>query len=72
MMNYVLMVVIASNIQSVGVYGDQSACQKAAKDFQSQGVKAVCVQQESPEQAITKMTALMKTMMEQMNNGNRN
>lgn len=66
MITYSLMVVVASTIQSVGVYSDQTVCHQAAKEFQSQGVKAVCVQQESPEQSMKKMAELMKNMMNQM------
>ena len=65
-MNYALVLIIASNIQTAGIYGSAAECQKAAKEWQAQSVKAGCVQQESPEQAIAKMQSIMKTMLEQM------
>ncbi len=65
-MNYVLVLVLSTNIQTVGSFNDQSSCQQAAKEFQAQSVKAVCVQQESPEQAIRKMQTMMQSMIENM------
>jgi hypothetical protein len=65
-MNYALILIIASNIQTAGLYATAPDCQRAAKEWQAQGVKAGCVQQESPEQAIAKMQSIMRTMMEQM------
>lgn len=65
-MNYALVLIIASNIQSVGTYGTEADCQKAAKEWQNQSVKAGCVQQQSPEQMIAKMQSIMKTMLDQL------
>lgn len=65
-MNYALILIIASNIQTAGIYSSAAECQNAAKEWQAQSVKAGCVQQESPEQAIVKMQSIMKTMLEQM------
>jgi hypothetical protein len=65
-MNYALILILASNVQSVGVYADQPSCQKAAREFQAQNVKAACVQQETPEQAFAKMQSIMKSMIDSM------
>ena len=68
-MNYALILIIASNIQTAGIYNSAADCQRAAKEWQTQNVKAGCVQQESPEQAIAKMQSIMKLMMKEMNDG---
>lgn len=65
-MNYALVLIIASNIQTAGIYGSEAACQRAAKEWQAQSVKAGCVQQESPEQAVAKMQSIMRIMLEQL------
>jgi hypothetical protein len=65
-MSYALILIIASNIQTAGLYATATDCQQAAKEWQTQDVKAGCVQQESPEQAIAKMQSIMRTMMEQI------
>lgn len=58
-MNWVLILMTASGLQQVGLYDQQAACTQAAKDWQSQGVKAGCVQQESPERAMKKIAAVI-------------
>jgi hypothetical protein len=65
-MNYALILILASNVQTAGIYSTAADCQKAAREWQAQSVKAGCVQQETPEQALAKMQAVMKAMMEQM------
>ena len=62
-MNWVLVLITAGSLQSVGYYEQQSACQAAVKDANSQGVKALCVQQQSPEQAVAQMQRLMDQMI---------
>jgi hypothetical protein len=61
--------------QQVAVFASRSECVKEAQAIIQQGPSAYCVpvnQQPSPEEAIKRMTALMKTMMKEMENGNRN
>lgn len=58
-MNWVLLLLVSGNLQTVGFYDQQSACSQAAKDWQAQGVKAGCVQQESPERALKKIAAFV-------------
>lgn len=65
-MIYTLVLVTAMGLQSVGTYNNADQCKVAAKEWQSQGIKAGCVQQESPEQAIAKMQTLMVNMIERM------
>jgi len=53
-------------IQPVGNYANISECQSAAKDWQSQGVKAGCVRQETPEQAAAKISQTFRLMLDSM------
>jgi len=62
-MNWVLVLLTAGNLQSVGYYEQQSACQSAAKEWQSQGVKSGCVQQQTPEAAVAQMQKAMEQMI---------
>lgn len=60
--------------QQVAVFASRSECVKEAQAIIQQGPSAYCVpinQQPSPEEAIRKMTAMMKLMMKEMN-GNSN
>jgi len=60
--------------QQVAVFASRSECVKEAQAIIQQGPSAYCVpvnQQPSPEEAIRKMTAMMKMMMKEMN-GNSN
>lgn len=62
-MNWVLVLITAGSLQSVGYYEQQSTCQTAAKEWQTQGVKAGCVQQQSPEAAVAQMQRAMEQMI---------
>jgi hypothetical protein len=62
-MNWILVLLTAGNLQSVGYYEQQSACQSAAKEWQSQGVKSGCVQQQTPEAAVAQMQKAMEQMI---------
>lgn len=60
--------------QQVAVFASRSECVKEAQAVIQQGPSAYCVpinQQPSPEEAIRKMSAMMKLMMKEMN-GNSN
>lgn len=60
--------------KQVAVFASRSECVKEAQAIIQQGPSAYCVpinQQPSPEEAIRKMTAMMKLMMKEMN-GNSN
>lgn len=61
-MNWALVLVTAGTLQSVGYYDQKSQCQEAAAEWQRQGIKAGCVQQMSPEQVMSKMQVMIKTM----------
>ena len=65
-MIYTLVLITTAGLQSVGTYNNVDQCKAAAKDWQGQGVKAGCVQQESPEQAVKRMQALMVNMISQL------
>lgn len=56
--------------QQVAVFASRSECIREAQAIIQQGPSAYCVpvnQQPSPEEAIRKMTAMMKLMMKEMN-----
>ena len=63
---YSLVLITALGIQPVGNYANIAECQSAAKQWQAQDVKAGCVQQESPEQALAKMSQMLKAMIDTM------
>ncbi len=55
--------------QQVAVFSSRAQCMQEAQNIIQQGPSAYCVpvnQQPSPEEAVRKMTALMKTMMKEM------
>lgn len=55
--------------QQLAVFSSRSQCIAEAQNIIQQGPSAYCVpvnQQPSPEEAIRKMTAMMKTMMKEM------
>ena len=56
--------------QQVAVFASRSECIREAQAIIQQGPSAYCVpvnQQPSPEEAIRKMTAMIKLMMKEMN-----
>lgn len=65
-MIYALVLVTTMGLQTVGTYNNPDQCKVAAKEWQAQGMKAGCVQQESPEQIMLKMQTIMTTMIERM------
>lgn len=57
--------------QQVAVFTNRAQCMQEAQSIIQQGPSAYCVplnQQPSPEEAIRKMTAMMKMMMKEMDN----
>lgn len=59
--------------QQVALFASRSECIKEAQAIIQQGPSAYCVpvnQQPSPEEAVRKMTAMMKLMMKEMNGNN--
>ncbi len=55
--------------QQVAVFSSKTQCMQEAQNIIQQGPSAYCVsvnQQPSPEEAIKRMTALMRTMMKEM------
>lgn len=56
--------------QQLAVFNNRAQCMQEAQNIIQQGPSAYCVpvnQQPSPEEAIRKMTAMMKLMMKEMN-----
>lgn len=56
--------------QQLAVFNNRAQCMQEAQNIIQQGPSAYCVpvnQQPSPEEAIRKMTAMMKIMMKEMN-----
>lgn len=56
--------------QQVAIFDNRTQCIQEAQNIIQQGPSAYCVpvnQQPSPEEAIRKMTAMMKMMMKEMN-----
>ena len=70
-MTWVLTLLTAAGLQSVGVYDQQAACDRAAQEWRAQGVKAGCVQQQSPEAAVAQMQRLMNQMIQGVDNRSR-
>lgn len=70
-MIYTLVIITAMATQPIGSYDNLAGCREAQADANKQGIKAICVQQESPSQIIMKMQLLMKDMQEQINGNNR-
>ena len=57
--------------QQLAVFTSRAQCMQEAKNVIQQGPSAYCVplnQQPSPEEAIRKMSAMMKLMMKEMDN----
>jgi hypothetical protein len=63
---WTVILVLATGTQNVGQYSTAQACESAALKFQQQKVVAVCAPQETPEQGLIRMQAIMKTMIESM------
>ena len=62
-MNWALVLITAGSLQTVGTYSVEADCQAAVKAANSQGIKALCVQQQSPEAAVAQMQRLMDQMI---------
>lgn len=57
--------------QQLAVFASRAQCMQEAKNIIQQGPSAYCVpvnQQPSPEEAVRKMSAMMKLMMKEMDN----
>lgn len=57
--------------QQMAVFTSRAQCMQEAQSIIQQGPSAYCVplnQQPSPEEAVRKMTAMMKMMMKEMDN----
>jgi len=61
---YSLILVLGTTISTVGSYHSLAACQEGMKQFTDQGVKAGCVAQADPKEAMEKMQSMMKHFME--------
>ena len=61
---WTVILILATGTQNIGQYSTAQACEAAALKFQQQKVVAVCVSQESPEQGLVRMQAIMKTLVE--------
>jgi|TARA_B110000503_G_C6906922_1_gene313031 hypothetical protein len=64
-MIWTLLLVTAMNTapSQVGSFTTQEACQVSAKEWQSQGVKAGCIPQQSPEEAMNHAVSIMNTFI---------
>ena len=62
-MNWVLVLVLATGAVDKGTYSVEADCQAAVKAANSQGIKALCVQQQLPEAAVAQMQRLMDQMI---------
>ena len=62
-MNWALVLITAGSLQTVGIFDDEAACKRSVKEANSQGIKALCVQQQSPEQVVAQMQRLMDQMI---------
>ena len=63
---WTVILILATSTQNVGQYSTAQACEAAALKFQQQKVVAACVPQETPEQGLVRMQAIMKTLIESM------
>ena len=63
---WTVILILATGTQNVGQYSTAQACEAVALKFQQQKVVAVCVSQETPEQGLVRMQAIMKTLVESM------
>lgn len=70
-MNWALILIVSGSLQTVGYYATEAECQAAVKSANAQGVKALCVQQQSPEQAVAQMQRLMDQMIKGIDNRSR-
>lgn len=59
-MVYNLILVLAQGVSTVGTYSTLPACQAQLDQFKSQDIKAACVQQQSPEEAMKQAQAMFK------------
>lgn len=56
--------------QQVAIFDNRTQCMQEARNIIQQGPSAYCVpinQQPNPEEAIRKMTAMMKSMIKELN-----
>lgn len=67
-MNWALILIVAGNLQTVGTYTTEAECSAAVRAANAQGVKALCIQQQSPEQAVAQMQRLMNQMIKGIDN----
>jgi hypothetical protein len=49
---YALILILGMNAQTVGNYSSVQECQNQAAQFVKQDIKAACVRQQSPEEAM--------------------
>ena len=65
---YSLILILSMGVQTVGTYATVQECQSNLTQFTKQDVKAACVRQQSPDEAMRQAQAMFKTfraMMEQ-------
>lgn len=67
-MNWALILIVSGSLQTVGSYATEAECSAAVKSANAQGVKALCVQQQSPEQAVAQMQRIMDQMIKGLDN----
>ena len=63
---WTVILILATGTQNVGQYSTVQACEAAALKFQQQKVVAACVPQETPEQGLVRMQAMMRTLIESL------
>ena len=63
---WTVILILATGTQNVGQYSTAQACEAAALKFVVQKVVAACVPQETPEQGLVRMQAMMRTLIESM------
>lgn len=62
-MMYNLIIIVGTAVSTVGSYTDINSCTSAQTQLQKQNVVAACVQQESPEEAMKRMSSLMQNFI---------
>lgn len=56
---YSLILILSAGVTTVGSYPNAGECQKHVAQFTQQNVKAACVQQQTPEDAVKQMQIFM-------------
>ena len=58
---YTLILILGMNAQTVGTYANLQDCERNILQFTKQDIKAACVRQPSPDEAMRQAQAMFKT-----------